>query len=112
VCFAALLQNVHALTLGARNFATRKKIIPMANDISLPPERLFALLDRMVTVRIDIALDLATLDIEQLRERLRRTAAQVDIAIADLKDMLAVTRTDAADPEFKLGKPNRGTKLQ
>jgi hypothetical protein len=84
----------------------------MANDIPLAPERLFALLDRMVTVRIDIALDLATLDVDQLRERLRRTAAQVDIAIADLKDMLAVTGTDAGDPEFKLGKPNSGTKLQ
>jgi hypothetical protein len=85
----------------------------MATELTLSSERLFALLDRLVSVRIDIALDLATLDIDQLRERLRRTASQVDIAIADLKDMLAGTGAEpGGDPEFKLGKPDRGTSFQ
>ncbi len=84
----------------------------MATEITLPPERLFALLDRLVTVRIDIALDLATHDIEQLRERLRRTASQVDIAIAELKETLAARGEEPGDPAFKLGKPDRGTSFQ
>jgi hypothetical protein len=90
-----------------------KKKVPMTTDLTLPSERLFALLDRLVTVRIDIALDLATLDTEALRERLLRTAAQVDVTIADLKDLLAAGGGDpGADPEFHLGKPDRGTSFQ
>lgn len=85
----------------------------MANEKAATPEKLFALLDRLVSVRIDIALDLATLDIEQLRERLRRTASQVDITIAELKELLASSGGEpGSDPEFKLGKPNRGTSFQ
>jgi len=85
----------------------------MAKDITLSTERLFALLDRLVTVRIDIALDLTTLDTDALRERLVRTATQVDVAIADLKDLLAGSgRQPSEDPEFDLGKPDSGTKFQ
>ncbi len=85
----------------------------MAKDISVTSERVFALLDRLVSVRIDIALDLGTLDTEALRERLLRTATQVDIAIAELKDLLAAGgREPSSDPEFELGKPDSGTKLQ
>jgi hypothetical protein len=84
----------------------------MDSEMTLPTERLFALLDRLVSVRIDIALDLTALDVDQLRERLRRTAGQVDIAIADLKDMVASAGSAGGDPEFKLGKPDRGTSFQ
>jgi len=85
----------------------------MAKDIILSTDRLFALLDRLVTVRIDIALDLGALDKQALRERLLRTATQVDVAIAELKDVLAAGgREPSGDPEFELGKPDTGTKLQ
>jgi hypothetical protein len=90
-----------------------KKKLRMAKDITLPPERLFALLDRLVTVRIDIALDLTTLDSDALRERLARTATQVDVTIAELKDLLGGSgRKPSEDPEFELGKPDSGTKFQ
>jgi hypothetical protein len=85
----------------------------MAKNITVNNERLFALLDRLVTVKIDIALDLATLDTEALRERLHRTATQVDVAIAELKDLLtAGGREPSCDPEFELSKPDTGTKFQ
>jgi len=87
--------------------------VTMTTELRVPPERLFALLDRLVTVRIDIALDLATLDTDALRERLVRTATQVDVAIAELKDLLAGAGGDpGGDPEFRLGKPDRGTSFQ
>lgn len=85
----------------------------MAKDITVTSERLFALLDRLVSVRIDIALDLNTLDTDALRDRLLRTATQVDVAIAELKDLLTVGgREPSSDPAFELGKPDTGTKFQ
>jgi hypothetical protein len=81
--------------------------------MTLPPERLYALLDLLVSVRIDIALDLESLDTHELRDRLNRTAKQVDLAIANLKDILARTGSEpGTDPEFQLGKPSSDTRLQ